>query len=272
MDKKEFKKRGKGLLALLLAMIMMFGSSMTVLAATIDLNVLTGNGLTENQILHGGDTISCYSEGSGGSLTVTIDENTFNISHTGYYFFKYQLPAGKDYKVIEYSPNVSGQQFRDCKYIIKLQSIASSTSDSGSSYTSSTSDSGSSYKHEHYFEWVETIEPTETSDGLMEHKCACGAVDDSYVISGAMAFVKNIVKMIQEAPENGTVEITTDYYTCYTSYILKELIKRPDVSLKTTYKDKDGNARTFTIPAGQAPTDGAQFYGFTYLGNLYGWN
>ena len=46
MDKKEFKKRGKGLLALLLAMIMMFGSSMTVLAETIDLNVLTGNGLT----------------------------------------------------------------------------------------------------------------------------------------------------------------------------------------------------------------------------------
>ena len=42
MDKKEFKKRGKGLLALLLAMIMMFGSSMTVLAATIDLNAVNG--------------------------------------------------------------------------------------------------------------------------------------------------------------------------------------------------------------------------------------
>ena len=260
MDKKEFKKRGKGLLALLLAMIMMFGSSMTVLAETIDLNVLNGNGLTENQILHGGDTISCYSEGSGGSLYVTIDENTFNISHTGYYFFKYQLPAGKDYKVIEYSSNVYNYS-RDCEYIIKLQSI-----------TSSTSDSGSSYKHEHYFEWVETIEPTETSDGLMEHKCACGAVDDSYVISGAMAFVKNIVKMIQEAPENGTVEITTSNFSCYTSFILKELSKRPDVSLKTTFKDKDGSMKTFTIPAGQAPTDGAQFYGFTYLGNLYGWN
>ncbi len=60
MDKKEFKKRGKGLLALLLAMIMMFGSSMTVLAATIDLNAVNGNELTVNQILHGGDTISCY--------------------------------------------------------------------------------------------------------------------------------------------------------------------------------------------------------------------
>ena len=270
MDKKEFKKRGKGLLALLLAMIMMFGSSMTVLAETINLNAGSGGvGLTVDQILKGGDTISCYSESSGGSLTVIIDGNTisegitrsdYNDRSPSYYCYLYQLPAGKDYKVIEYSTDVFGY-IRVCKYIIKLQSI-----------TSSTSDSGSSYKHEHYFEWVETIEPTETSDGLMEHKCACGAVDDSYVISGAMAFVKNLVKMIQEAPENGTVEITTDYYTCYTSYILKELIKRPDVSLKTTYKDKDGNARTFTIPAGQAPTDGAQFYGFTYLGNLYGWN
>ena len=266
MDKKEFKKRGKGLLALLLAMIMMFGSSMTVLAATIDLNAVNGNELTVNQILHGGDTISCYQEGSGGSLTVTIDGNIisegitrsyYNDSSPSYYCYLYQLPAGKDYKVIMYSPEVLESSYvKNCKYIIVLQSINSSTSD----------------RHEHYFEWVETIEPTETSDGLMEHKCACRAVDDSYVISGAMAFVKNIVKMIQEAPENGTVEITTDYYTCYTSYILKELIKRPDVSLKTTYKDKDGNARTFTIPAGQAPTDGAQFYGFTYLGNLYGWN
>ena len=258
MDKKEFKKRGKGLLALLLAMIMMFGSSMTVLAETIDLNVLNGNGLTVNQILHGGDTISCYSEGSAGSLTVTIDENTFNISHTGYYFFKYQLPAGKEYKVTAYNASIDNH---DYDYIIELQSI-----------NSSTSDSGSSYKHEHYFEWVETIEPTETSDGLMEHKCACGAVDDSYVISGAMTFVKNIVKMIKEAPENGTVEITTSNFSCYTSFILKELSKRPDVSLKTTFKDKDGSMKTFTIPAGQAPTDGAQFYGFTYLGNLYGWN
>ena len=270
MDKKEFKKRGKGLLALLLAMIMMFGSSMTVLAATIDLNAVNGNELTVNQILHGGDTISCYQEGSGGSLTVTIDGNIisegitrsyYNDSSPSYYCYLYQLPAGKDYKVISYEAEKDDNNTDYYLYTIKLQSIALSTSDSGSSY-----------KHEHYFEWVETIEPTETSDGLMEHKCACGAVDDSYVISGAMAFVKNIVKMIQEAPENGTVEITTDYYTCYTSYILKELIKRPDVSLKTTYKDKDGNARTFTIPAGQAPTDGAQFYGFTYLGNLYGWN
>ena len=261
MDKKEFKKRGKGLLALLLAMIMMFGSSMTVLAETIDLNAESGVGLTVGQILKGGDEIKAASETSGGEFYVSIDGiQCIEYTHNNRDAYEYQLPAGKDYKVISYSatPN-DGLQSNN--YTIELQSI-----------NSSTSDSGSSYKHEHYFEWVETIEPTETSDGLMEHKCACGAVDDSYVISGAMTFVKNIVKMIKEAPENGTVEITTSNFSCYTSFILKELSKRPDVSLKTTFKDKDGSMKTFTIPAGQAPTDGAQFYGFTYLGNLYGWN
>ncbi len=263
MDKKELKKRGKGLLALLLAMIMMFGSSMTVLAATINLDADNAStNLTENQILHGGDIIKGVSQQSGGKLTVIIDGDeivtSLNDGNSSPYFGEYELPVGKEYKVTAYSASIDSANYN---YIIKLQSIASSTSDSGSSY-----------KHEHYFEWVETIEPTETSDGLMEHKCSCGAVDDSYVISGAMTFVKNIVKMIKEAPENGTVEITTSNFSCYTSFILNELSKRPDVSLKTTFKDKDGSMKTFTIPAGQAPTDGAQFYGFTYLGNLYGWN
>ena len=257
MDKKELKKRGKGLLALVLAMLMMFGSSLTVLAA--DYELTDANSLREGQTLEGGEKI--WINGSGNSLVVKIDgQDLASNTDPNPYRTYVNLPAGKSYRVESYSVTPG---FPLNRYLVSLRSINSSAT---------VNDATSSSPHTHYFEWVETIEPTETSDGLMEHKCACGAVDDSYVISGAMAFVKNIVKMIQEAPENGTVEITTDYYTCYTSYILKELIKRPDVSLKTTYKDKDGNARTFTIPAGQAPTDGAQFYGFTYLGNLYGWN
>ena len=69
----------------------------------------------------------------------------------------------------------------------------------------------------------------------MEFKCACGAVDDSYVMPSSMAFVKKVVKLIQTAPQNGTVDITTKNYSCYTAWIIEELAKRPDVSLKTTY-------------------------------------
>ncbi|MDY3731411.1 MAG: hypothetical protein SO005_13540 [Candidatus Choladocola sp.] len=256
MDKKELKKRGKGLLALVLAMLMMFGSSLTVLAAEYELT--NESSLTVGTILEGGDTIKNPFE--SGALKVYIDNAQQSAFWDGHYHaFTLPTEAGFKYSVDFYSFEES---YIGKVATVKLKKISAASD-------------GSTTKaepHTHYFEWVETIEPTETSDGLMEHKCACGAVDDSYVISGAMTFVKNIVKMIKEAPENGTVEITTSNFSCYTSFILKELSKRPDVSLKTTFKDKDGNMKTFTIPAGQAPTDGAQFYGFTYLGNLYGWN
>lgn len=263
MDKKEFKKRGKGLLALVLAMIMMFGSSLTVLASTT--KILNDNtSLTVGTILHGGDTIKNGFE--SGNLIVYIDDVQQSVIWDGAHrSFTLPTEAGFKYSVDFYSYEADGEKLTTVK--LKKKSAASD-----GSTTQHTDNTPNAEPHTHYFEWVETIEPTETSDGLMEHKCACGAVDDSYVISGAMTFVKNIVKMIQEAPENGTVEITTSNFSCYTSYILKELSKRPDVSLKTTFKDKDGSTKTFTIPAGQAPTDGAQFYGFTYLGNLYGWN
>lgn len=126
--------------------------------------------------------------------------------------------------------------------------------------------------HAHSFNWVETVSPTETSDGLMEYRCSCGVVEDKMVLSGSMSFVKNIVYKIQNAPADSTVEINTNNYTCYTDFIMSALRKRTDVSLKTTFKDKDGSTKAFTIPAGQAPDDEQLFYGFTYLGNLYGWN
>ena len=52
MNKKELKRRGKGLLALMLAFMMMFGSSMTVFAGnTYRLDIPLGGG-------YGGYTVS----------------------------------------------------------------------------------------------------------------------------------------------------------------------------------------------------------------------
>lgn len=127
--------------------------------------------------------------------------------------------------------------------------------------------------HEHSYSWVTVQEATTGQNGIEEHRCSCGAVAERNVIPAGMAMVKDFVKQIETAPENSTVEIKTEYFTCYTAYIMNALRKRPDVSLKTTFKDydKDGSIKTFTIPAGKAPDDGELFYGFTYLGNLYGW-
>ena len=42
--------------------------------------------------------------------------------------------------------------------------------------------------HEHSFQWVETLEATLESDGLMQHRCECGAVDDEYPISASLVY------------------------------------------------------------------------------------
>ena len=128
--------------------------------------------------------------------------------------------------------------------------------------------------HEHSYSWVTVQEATTGQDGIEEYKCSCGAVAERNVIPAGMTMVKDLVRRIETAPENSIVEIKTEYFTCYTAYIMNALRKRPDVSLKTTFKDydKDGSIKTFTIPAGKAPDDKELFYGFTYLGNLYGWD
>ena len=128
--------------------------------------------------------------------------------------------------------------------------------------------------HEHSYSWVTVQEAGAGQDGIEEYRCSCGAVAGRNVIPAGMAMVKALVRQIETVPENSTVEIKTEYFTCYTAYIMNALKKRPDVSLKTTFKDynKDGSIKTFTIPAVKAPDDEELFYGFTYLGNLYGWD
>lgn len=107
---------------------------------------------------------------------------------------------------------------------------------------------------------------------MSEYVCSCGLKDGSQPISAASAGVKQIVHSIRNAAEGEKIVIHQDTLFCYTAKIINELLKRPDVSLQMIYTDKDGVTRSFTIPAGGAPTDGEQFYGFTYLGNLYGWD
>ena len=134
------------------------------------------------------------------------------------------------------------------------------------------SGTGQENTHSHDFKWQTVIEPTIDSDGLSQLRCHCGAIEATQPISGATAYVSTVRDDIENAPQSGLVEIKTEQYRCYTAKIMKTLRERPDVSLKTTFLDEDGTWKSFTIPAGQAPADEELFYGFTYLGNLYGWN
>lgn len=257
MEKKELKLRLRGLLALVLAFGMMFGTSMTVLAAEYTSNnYSSGSYLNEGDRVNGGDTF-VYCSGDviyvdGGKVDGSpIDANwkryTFQGSSGKQYYLK-RTPYEESYKI---------------RYDFVSVPPAQPTT---------TVENTISSNHKHSFQWIETLEPTLQNDGLMQHKCECGAVDDQYIIPGALAYFRMYCAAIQNAPQNGTVEWNPYNFRCYTRRMMEELAKRPDVTLTTTYTEADGTVKSFTIPAGQAPADSEQFYGFTYLGNLYGWN
>ena len=280
MEKKVLFQRIKGLLALVLAFTMMFGTGMMVLAdeAKID---FTGIQIGDN--ISGGTTLYYSCTGSGDIMVYIyddknedkIEEDFNNSTNSSWTEPKYRdetledsvlyggdvsvtLPAGYTYSV----KKAAGRNtFWMVRYPLKsneevqpvqpAQLVAS---------------------HEHSFQWVETLEATLESDGLMQHRCECGAVDDEYRISASLVYFHEYCAVIQNAPQNAVVEWNSDPFRCYTRRMMEELAKRPDVSLKTTFTDTDGSRKSFTIPAGQAPADSELFYGFTYLGNLYGWN
>lgn len=281
MEKKVLFQRIKGLLALVLAFTMMFGTGMMVLAdeAKIDFSkIKVGDNIP-------GGTTLYYSYTDSGDVYVYIydDEKKDKIEEdynngtkspwpkpnycvetlwdsagSSISYVSVTLPAGYTYSV---KKAAWGDTFWMVRYPLKsneevqpaqpVQPVAS---------------------HEHSFQWVETLQATLESDGLMQHRCECGAVDDEYPISASLVYFHEYCAAIQNAPQNAVVEWNSDPFRCYTRRMMEELAKRPDVSLKTTFTDTDGSRKSFTIPAGQAPADSELFYGFTYLGNLYGWN
>ena len=265
MEKKVLFQRIKGLLALVLAFTMMFGTGMMVLAdeAKIDFKKIN---VGDN--IHGGTTLYHTYRDSGDIVVYIYDDINDAINGAssvqtlkaevglGGGDVSVTLPDGYTYSVVNEAP--SRDTFWMVRYPLKsneeVQPVQSAAS------------------HEHSFQWVETLEATLESDGLMQHRCECGAVDDEYRISASLVYFHEYCAAIQNAPQNAVVEWNSDPFRCYTRRMMEELAKRPDVSLKTTFTDTDGSRKSFTIPAGQAPADSELFYGFTYLGNLYGWN
>ena len=268
MEKKVLFQRIKGLLALVLAFTMMFGTGMMVLADEAKIEFKKIN-VGDN--IHGGTTLYHTYRDSGDIVVYIYDDINDAINGAssvqtlkaevglGGGDVSVTLPDGYTYSVVNAAP--SRDTFWMVRYPLKsneevqpVQPVQSAAS------------------HEHSFQWVETLQATLESDGLMQHRCECGAVDDEYRISASLVYFHEYCAAIQNAPQSAVVEWNSDPFRCYTRRMMEELAKRPDVSLKTTFTDTDGSRKSFTIPAGQAPADSELFYGFTYLGNLYGWS
>lgn len=134
-----------------------------------------------------------------------------------------------------------------------------------------TSENNKTYTHTHNFQWIVTTQPTEKTDGCNSLMCeGCGAVEATQPISYFNNITNNVMKEIKAAPEKGTVTIDDEFLRCFSNEMVEEILARPDLTVVVNFTDKGVNY-SFTIPAGKAPTDGQEWYGYYYLGSVYGW-
>ena len=298
MNKKELKRRGKGLLALLLAFMMMFGSRMTVFAGTayrLELPIYyadsgmweaTGEpptGLTTGQTLEGGDIIGIIS----GALIVTIDGE--GSLETKYYdeisLTCVKLPAGGKYQVDNYSAQLVDAEYGRIDYNVMLSTVPAtpsgstgntSTESSGNaSAESGSDDTGNEYwkNHVHTFSWVTTQEATAEQDGIQENRCSCGLVQDTTVISASQVILREFYDMIRNAPADGTVSYDSGSLYTFSDKMLECLSVRSDVTLEVSFVYQ-GTAYKMTIPAGcdysALLSDEDAFYGYFYFAQQTG--
>lgn len=263
----------KKIFALAVALILMAGSSITAFAreaeegrAIYSYNSGTRE-IERNEWVNDGWLLTPVKEISGEAVLwylndvfLFVDGQQIEAYDNGSYC-EYLLPAGERYSVEV--ANLEGEY--TC---ILLTTITGSTGEQEEDMKSD----GYIMSHTHDYQWVITVDPTEDTDGLAENICKyCPAKDGSQPVSKATAWVKGVMAKIKNAPEGGTVVVESDTFFCYTAQIMDALKERSDVALTTYFTDKEGSRKGFTIPAGQAPVDEAQFYGFTGLGNTYGW-
>ena len=288
MNKKELKRRGKGLLALMLAFMMMFGSSMTVFAGnTYRLDIPLGGGyggytvsgaptgLTTGQKLEGGDIIEIVS----GSLMVTIDgggslEEKYNNVRNMLYV---ELPAGgKKYQVDSYSAQLPDPKYPRVTYNVALSTIPATpsggTGSTGNTSTESNSDDTKSgnvspelseeeqyiarlrseywENHVHTFSWVTTREAT-----------------------AGQVILQKFYDMVRNAPVNGTVSYDSGSLHTLSDKMLKYLSERSDVTVEISFV-YEGTAYKMTIPAGcdysALLSDEDAFYGYFYFAQQTG--
>ena len=242
---KVLMKRMKGLMALVIAILMLWGNGVDVLAKHVH-EYAVGTEIPQGEDI---------SYGSGGK--VEVDGIVFaGGANYGTYTTTSVL------WVVDVAADFQGT--------LKLSTTRPNPSP-GVASGAAASDSVAGGNHTHELRWRIALNPTETTDGRMEYSCDCGHVERNQTISFLQFILERTVERIEEAEPNAVVKVDSKLLRCITDEMVEALLARPDVSLEVSFRDQ-GTAYTVTIPAGKAPTDGQMWYGVYYLGSLYGYS
>ena len=276
MERKEMKKRAKGMLALLLAFIMMFGTSLTVFAAGTEY-YLAGRAGTASPELQGatvyaGDSISVTS----GYLKVVIDGTTEcnkspDSAPAGAANYNFDLTSGGPYKASVSATLVDGQYYF---FLVNLTTPGNGSATNNTDSKSKKKDStGTTNTHVHSYSWVTVQEASEGQDGIEQYRCSCGDVQETNVIPATQAVIEEMLAPIRGAKENAHIVFDSGRLYTMSDVIVKELAARNDVSMEITF-EYEKTAYKMVIPAGVDYTailaDEDSFYGYFYFAQLVG--
>ena len=243
MERKVLKRRIKGLAAFVLAVVMMFGSSLSVLAASYSITCDFINDRAEYVIddynLIVGETISSVDDiantkSCSYGLKFKIDEGAmrevgFAGSGETIYFSPF-LDEGKSYKVTEVRTD-------GCYLEITLQTIVDSGEEGGS--TGDTKEKDEEKKPE---------EPKESEEQI---------------------FTRELLTRAAAAKAGDTVVIDATVWHSFSAKVLRELLSKEGVSY-IFYYNYGGECFYITLPAGAVLEEGCEWYGPLKLNAMFG--
>ena len=275
------KKRG--LLGLLLACMVMLGASMTVFAAdkVIDCNKDVNSEYVNRFVVSGGETVEIKAAWPTSYYIIEgIPSYSETQKETFFYIFKIEGNNTEKYILTSYSGDWAKGEYKFCfnKYTEgkpsgqqptgkQPQPAAQSSSQSTSQMAEEPGEQlGGVEKHEHFFQWVTTLDPQVGVDGLEQYLCTgCGLVEESHAIPAGVATVKDFYGNVKEAPENGSVIYDAGKLYTISDYLLKKMAERSDVTVKVQFEYQNIKYE-LTFPAGTdytpVLTDEETMYGY----------
>lgn len=263
-EKRSFKKRLAGLLAMSLVLAMMMGMTVNAASAYYFSNVSGYKLCTDqecetlvpnSQLIKGGDTIN-YAGNECGSLEIVINDTpevSLSKSSAPY------LISGTD----SYSFSVEGETLKLTTALV-IPPTPNPPAPVVTQQQASCSHSS--------VESAVIKEPTETEDGIIGYYCiGCGELLSSELAASSSYayFLKNIIDKINKAEPGSTVEISSKIWNSLSQDVMLAMAARRDINIVMTfcYQHEDYQ---YNIPAGTAIDTADTFYGPMYLGQLYG--
>ena len=271
MERKVLKRRIKGLAAFVLAVVMMFGSSISAWAESYIYEVVKDDSeeyialsctLEVGKIITSEDDISnptkhfyalCCKIDDG-----DMDEVGYGSSGNTIYFSNF-LEEGKSYEVTAVEPNGEYLEITVKTIVDSGESGSGSTGgEEGGSTGESTEDTGS-------FESTEDIkvEDKDTKKKDEEKK------PEEPKESEEQIFNRELLESAAVAKAGDNVTIDATLWHSFSSDVLKELLSKGGVSY-TLYYNYEGECFYITLPAGAVLEEGCEWYGPLKLNAMFG--